>query len=179
MYKWIIKHWIMNLGSYLSAPNVGTVMCVTFFCNHMDLFFISVFVPHIALARIAGFTVVNRGLDALPSDSWEISVAAPQSGMCQHCGISPGGHCWNYCPDTLSSWSSHFKSFEDRVIVNEIYTQIAKFMGPTWDPPGSCRPQMGPILATWTLLSGQILNSKWVAVILRNDREFIRPSKGR
>ena len=24
-------------------------------------------------------------------------------------------------------------------------TQIAKFMGPTWGPPGSCRPQMGPM----------------------------------
>ena len=23
-------------------------------------------------------------------------------------------------------------------------TQITKFMGPTWGPPGSCRPQMGP-----------------------------------
>ena len=23
-------------------------------------------------------------------------------------------------------------------------TQIARFMGPTWGPPGSCRPQMGP-----------------------------------
>ena len=33
-------------------------------------------------------------------------------------------------------------------------TQIAKFMGPWWGPPGSCRPQMGPILAPWTLLSG-------------------------
>ena len=32
--------------------------------------------------------------------------------------------------------------------------QIAKFMGPTWGPPGSCRPQMGPMLAPWTLLSG-------------------------
>ena len=26
-------------------------------------------------------------------------------------------------------------------------SQIAKFMGPTWGPPGSCRPQMGPMLA--------------------------------
>ena len=33
--------------------------------------------------------------------------------------------------------------------------QIAKFMGPTWGPPGSCRPQMDPMLAPWTLLSGQ------------------------
>ena len=32
-------------------------------------------------------------------------------------------------------------------------SQIAKFMGPTWDPPGSSRPQMGPMLAPWTLLS--------------------------
>ena len=33
-------------------------------------------------------------------------------------------------------------------------TQIARSMGPTWGPPGSCRPQMGPILAPWTLLWG-------------------------
>ena len=32
--------------------------------------------------------------------------------------------------------------------------QIARFIGPTWGPPGSCRPQMGPMLAPWTLLSG-------------------------
>ena len=37
-----------------------------------------------------------------------------------------------------------------------ILTQIAKFMGPTWGPPGSCRPQMGPMLAPWTLLSGEL-----------------------
>ena len=35
-------------------------------------------------------------------------------------------------------------------------TQIAKFMGPTWGPPGSCRPQVGPMLAPWHLLSGNI-----------------------
>ena len=41
-------------------------------------------------------------------------------------------------------------------------SQIAKFMGPTWGPPGSCRPQMGPMLAPRTLLSGmhQSLNSQ-------------------
>ena len=27
-------------------------------------------------------------------------------------------------------------------------------MGPTWCPPGSYRPQMGPMLAPWTSLSG-------------------------
>ena len=33
-------------------------------------------------------------------------------------------------------------------------SQIAKSMGPTWGSPGSCRPQLGPMLAPWTLLSG-------------------------
>ena len=34
--------------------------------------------------------------------------------------------------------------------------QIARFMGPTWGPPGSCRSQKGPMLAPWTLLSGHV-----------------------
>ena len=34
-------------------------------------------------------------------------------------------------PETL--WRTHRKA-----------TQIIKFMGPTWGPSGSCRPQMGP-----------------------------------
>ena len=38
--------------------------------------------------------------------------------------------------------------------IPQVPSQIAKFMGPTWGPPGSCRPQMGPTLAPWTLLSG-------------------------
>ena len=32
--------------------------------------------------------------------------------------------------------------------------QIARFMGPTWGPTGSCRTLMGPMLAPWTLISG-------------------------
>ena len=32
-------------------------------------------------------------------------------------------------------------------------SQAARFMGPTWGPPGSCRPQLGPMLTQWTLLS--------------------------
>ena len=30
----------------------------------------------------------------------------------------------------------------------------SKVIGPIWGPSGSCRPQMGPMLAPWTLLSG-------------------------
>ena len=38
-----------------------------------------------------------------------------------------------------------------------IQTHIARFMEPAWDPPGPCRPQMGPMLAPWTLLSGTVV----------------------
>ena len=34
------------------------------------------------------------------------------------------------------------------------FNQRAKFMGPTWGPPGSCQPQVGRMLAPWTFLSG-------------------------
>ena len=34
-----------------------------------------------------------------------------------------------------------------------IWSQIARFIGPTWGPSGSCWPQVGRKLAPWTLLS--------------------------
>ena len=44
-------------------------------------------------------------------------------------------------------------------------SQIAKFMGPTWGPPGSCRPQMGPMLAPWTLLLGFVIWGQRMTVL--------------
>ena len=48
--------------------------------------------------------------------------------------------------------------------VEFVWSQIARFMGPTWGPPGSCRPQMDPTLVPWTLLSGMVsdgLDHNW------------------
>ena len=56
---------------------------------------------------------------------------------------------WIYCQQKSLLNRAH------RIIVLMWTTQIAKFMGPTWGPPGSCRPQMGSMLAQWTLLSGK------------------------
>ena len=36
--------------------------------------------------------------------------------------------------------------------------QRARFTWPTWGPPGPCRPQLGPMLAPWTLLSGWVFH---------------------
>ena len=44
----------------------------------------------------------------------------------------------------------------DTHVTSLSYTQIVKFMGPTWGPPGCCRSQMGPLLAPWILLSGYL-----------------------
>ena len=52
-------------------------------------------------------------------------------------------------------------------------TQITKFMGPTWGPPGSCRPQMGPMMAPWALLSGYFSD---LIYQLHNILEILRPS---
>ena len=46
---------------------------------------------------------------------------------------------------------------------DQLCSQIAKFMGPILGPPGSCRPQMSPMLDPRTLLSG-LLHS-WVYLI--------------
>ena len=35
-------------------------------------------------------------------------------------------------------------------------------MGPTWGPSGSCRPQMGSMVAPWTLLSGKASWSPYI-----------------
>ena len=41
----------------------------------------------------------------------------------------------------------------DRLLQRSLLTtQIARFTWPTWGPPGSCRPQVGPMLVPWNLL---------------------------
>ena len=69
----------------------------------------------------------------------------------------PGPGRWNHSTASFHisrcdvSWSPRCGT---RIVVSGITiracppygvdTQIAKFMGPTWGPPGSCRPHMGP-----------------------------------
>ena len=71
--------------------------------------------------------------------------------------IWPSRAIWRVCLEYLKSsyYSCAIASVRHATDTDkQIPRSIAKFMGPTWGPPGSCRPQMGPMLATWTLLSG-------------------------
>ena len=39
---------------------------------------------------------------------------------------------------------------------------IDRFMGPTWDPPGADRTQVGPMLAPWTLAIWELTHTEVV-----------------
>ena len=41
------------------------------------------------------------------------------------------------------------------------YPDSKDHVAPTWGPPGSCRPQVGPMLARWTLLLGYLWCHQW------------------
>ena len=79
-------------------------------------------------------------------------------------------HCEN--KTTLRSSYRHLY-IETALVLIPLYSccnmpsQIAKFMGPTWGQPGSCRPQMCPMLAPWTLLSGV-----YCFVVVSNEHIF-------
>ena len=68
------------------------------------------------------------------------------------------------------SWLSQISiGFGNGLAPNRGHEQITKFMGPTWGPPGSCRPQMGPMMAPRTLLSGWLYMKQWCMIPLLTD----------
>ena len=63
-------------------------------------------------------------------------------------------------------------------------SQIARFMGPTWGPPGSCEPQMGPRVGPMNLAIGDgtatwpVTRSFDVFFDLRLNKRFSKQSWG-
>ena len=71
---------------------------------------------------------------------------------------------WLLCHVSLIRWDINVRPYLPlQISIHVLYdpidmvTKIASFMVPTWGPPGSCRPQMGPMLAPWTMLSGKLM----------------------
>ena len=63
------------------------------------------------------------------------------------------GELWGvFCDDVGENWPCYNGIALYGV---QATAQTEKFMRSTWGPPGSCRPQVGPMLAPWTLLSGR------------------------
>ena len=69
---------------------------------------------------------------------------------CKYHSFFAVSHWYHDCCNLFSHWLKH-----SVLPHREKTNQIAKFMGPTWGPPGSYWPQMGPMLTPWTLLSGK------------------------
>ena len=93
----------------------------------------------------------------------------------------PGGHYWNAYPGVLKCYSNHCNLIVSWMLVDFnkwqidlMYSQITRSVEPTWGPPGSCRAQMGPMLAPWTLLSGLALDHQ---VRSTNFNQMIRYSQ--
>ena len=77
------------------------------------------------------------------------------------CSWTPCRHYFSISDANWASW--HFNSRVTALSVQQSTALIARFMGPTWGPPGADRTQVGPMLAPWTMLSGSLflkINSK-------------------
>ena len=96
-----------------------------------------------------------------------ICITRPQWVKCVILPNITQGHSWNLHTRRLSTskaiailntkhecWGSTDVRTISSILylIGSFHNQIARFMGPTWGPPGSCRSHMGPILAPWTLL---------------------------
>ena len=94
----------------------------------------------------------NRPISQIPQCTRQTSHNTPfcsrNAHTCTHfCYKMVHCRIWDWC---VVGFLQQLNSKD----MTEIDTQIAKLMGPTWSPPGTCRPRMGPMLALWTLLSG-------------------------
>ena len=62
--------------------------------------------------------------------------------------------CYHILHAKIHTYPSAFICFWNTTNRTSIWTQRARFMGPTWGPSGADRTQVGPMLVPWTLLSG-------------------------
>ena len=60
-----------------------------------------------------------------------------------------------YLGNSRGTYSAHPCIMQHLYVCLRAIAQITKLTEPKWALPGSCRPQIGPILAPWTLLSGR------------------------
>ena len=78
----------------------------------------------------------------------------------------------NFCTEHSSRTAVLHAKFQKDSSLKKEGTQIAKFMGPTLGPLGTCQPQMGPMLAPWTLLSGYGW-TRFCEIVFKTDLRWI------
>ena len=79
-------------------------------------------------------------------------------------GIQCGGFMWSIYPYFLGLLYCQWCNYSLAPMLRKLPALIVKFMGPAWGTPGANRTQVGPMLATWTLLSGLEQMGNWLAL---------------
>ena len=87
----------------------------------------------------------------LSKQSWGWWFETPLCSLWCHCNASPVS---SHCPTPRGTHVTQADLVRNGRLVNLAAAQIGRFTWPTWGPPGSCWPQVGPMRAQWTLLSG-------------------------
>ena len=114
----------------------------------------------VRLYRLANKPQLSTGKP--PTGAWILWLARVRIKMWHFIGII---HVWcqrNFMTGRnateVGEWQAFgvFKILLEQVDISSMAPLIAKFMGPTWDPSGADRTQVGPTLAPWTLLSGTL-----------------------
>ena len=89
---------------------------------------------------------------------WQTRRTVLTAGKCLQLGLCRGtlkeSSMLLSCYSIDVSYQAGGGSRANWIKMTQKQSQIAKFMGPTWGPTGSSRPQMGPMLTPWTLLLG-------------------------
>ena len=102
----------------------------------------SVKVPTILSQPLCAYEVIIFGTSAL--------------GLRLSCTNPSGSHDHQLC---IYSWPTFMetRTTQENCVINICITRtlIARFIGQTWDPSRADRTQVGPMLAPWTLLSGE------------------------
>ena len=83
-------------------------------------------------------------------------------------------------PDDRDEWVGSQWSAMTTETFEAVTPLIARFMGPTWGPSGAERTQVGPMVAPWTLLSGDqglYSQSRYLGLELTDCPEIWQPSK--
>ena len=170
----LLMHLVSQIDlMLLTQPNISRIICTVWWGWSLLVYkelFISSGQPNLLLKRIKcklNLKVMNTKIELHPvTQSITLYIVACVFYKCIKMIGGVACHVikwwilvvmWYVGIYRLSYWKMPHKenvwSFSKSLTANET-SQIVRFMGPTWGPPGSCRAPMGPILAPWTLLSG-------------------------
>ena len=148
------KTWLlMSLAPYVPRPSAATVLIQDIvFLSFIGRYFNSL--RHISCKKWQKMNIWFLVFAQVISEEY-------CNYRADHPGLAPSQWETSFQSNTVSHWLGANLESNLQLCMHIVLlaTQIARFVGPTWGPPGSCRPQMGLMLTPWTLLYGYVPGS--------------------